>query len=214
MHERRERPPNQKFGERPRRVERAGCLAPPDPLEGERAVAAASWFRCIVEDAFVHTAQLFDTEIGVRNTLPSLTGGSGRQRQHRTADGAIVQNDRIGERSMKRREELAVERRDPQRPCPTPAMRQPGDRLQRLPQPWRVVLALTWVPQRLNRVAVAIDGVPHRHQSTSLREQEEQDAIDDDERFVKERGGAESPLAAGGSERAQERDERLVHTLL
>ena len=60
---------------------------------------------------------------------------------------------------------------------------EPRHRLQRLPQPARRAETLGQVAQRLDRVAVAVDRMPERHQAARFGEQQEQQAVDDGQRL-------------------------------
>jgi hypothetical protein len=68
------------------------------------------------------------------------------------------------------------------------AVREPGDRLQRLPGAARVWRPrLDRVAQRLDRVAVAVRGMPHRHEPARLGEHQEEDPIHDGQRLLEQR---------------------------
>src|SRR5262245_509669 len=63
-------------------------------------------------------------------------------------------------------------------------VRETRDRLKGLPQSSRTRECFYRVPERLDRVAVAVNGMPSRYETSRLREQQEQDAIDDVQRLV------------------------------
>jgi hypothetical protein len=61
----------------------------------------------------VHPAELLDAEIAVCDALTPALRPPRRQRQQRLAYDAVVEPRRIGQRRFDRREQAAVERRDP-----------------------------------------------------------------------------------------------------
>src|SRR5438552_18941340 len=71
VNQRSERLPNEVFGDRLRRIERAGCLADTRPgLQDYRrrspwSVGLMVGCRLIIEQRFVHSAQLLDPEITI-----------------------------------------------------------------------------------------------------------------------------------------------------
>src|ERR1044071_8069570 len=79
-------------------------------------------------------------------------------------------------------------------------MSEPRDRPQSLPQS-AVVRMCGAMRQRLDRVGIAIDLVPDRYERSCLREQQEQNSIDDGERLVECGwiGGARSRERVGQS---------------
>ncbi len=99
---------------------------------------------------------------------------------------ASSSGQRFGERSMHGGKQPAVERWNAQGTGAAAAVRQPRDRLQRLPDTSRPGQSFDAGAKRIDRVAVAERRVPHRHKSPSLGKQQEQDSIDDNQRLVQQ----------------------------
>ena len=67
-------------------------------------------------------------------------------------------------------------------------MHKPRDRLQGFPEAANVARPLRFVAKGLNRVVVAVDRMPVRHESARLGEHQEQQAVHESKRFI-ESGG-------------------------
>jgi hypothetical protein len=155
---------------------------------------------------------LLDAEVAVGDPFPSGPLFPGREGQERFAHLAVVEHRRVRERRVKRREQAAVERRHAQRAGATSMTRESCQRLQGFPHaPWRDS-QLDLRPQGLDRVALAVDGMPARDEPARLGKQQEQDAVDNDERFVNERDPITWTIAAtparGGRKSAGQVDDR------
>ena len=95
-------------------------------------------------------------------------------------------------------------------------MCEPCDRLERFPEAERLAAALDERPQRFDRIALAIHGMPPRHEPARLSEQQEQHTVDDDERLVEEIGAPKAWTAGAPrrGERAEQVRERIVDPFL
>ena len=102
--------------------------------------------RIEIEQPLVDAAELLDAEIAVRDALGPPRASPRRQRQQRLPHRAIVERHAVGERRVGGREQTAVERRHAQRADAAAAMRQPRDRLQRLPHAHAAAAASRPVP--------------------------------------------------------------------
>ena len=140
----------------------------------------------VVEQRFVHRAELLDAEIAVGDALASGAIGRrpGREGEHGAPGRLVVQVAAFGERRPRRREQTAVERRHPQIPGAAAGVREAGDRSQRVPQPRRRLRTLGRGAQRLDAVALAVHRMPQRDEAAGFREQQEEDAIHDRQRLL------------------------------
>ena len=180
--ERRERAAHEVLGQRPRRVEGTGRFAA--FRADERAWRSSEAGRIEVEETLVHAAELLDAEIAIGDAFESSASLPRRQGQHGLSHDAIVERRAIGEWRVGRREEAAVERRHSQRPDAAAVMREPRDGLQRLPDPHRPRQHLDRAAQRFDRVAVAVDRMPARHEAAGFGKEQKQNPIHDDQRLV------------------------------
>ena len=208
LHERLQRVPDQICRHRPRRVERPARL-PHVSRSQQRRVAAGRWF--VVEHALVHGSQLLDVEIAVddaRARRSRRARPSGRA-DRRRADGHYrPAHDRVADRSaiervrLRRREEPAVEGRDAKLTGAAPGVRQPRDRLNGLPQPSIPASLQQRAHNGVEAVAVSIDRVPERKQSSGFGKQQEEHAVEHGQRLLEEHRQRRASL--GCAERADE----------
>jgi hypothetical protein len=153
---------------------------------------------------FVHAAELLDAKIAVGDLFPFSVFDARRQCLNRRGDRPIVEPDAFGEGRLRRREQAAVERRNLQRAGAAAPMGKPCERLQALPQSARDP-ARDFTPHVPEGVAVAIDGMPARNQSSRFGEQQEEQAVHHDQRFI-EQPGVVARLPAGRND-AERRDQ-------
>ena len=142
--------------------------------------------RLVVEQRLVDGAELLDAEIAVGDALaPSAIGRRPRRQRHdRPPRGAIVEIAALGERRPRGREQPAVERRHAQIAGAAAGVREAGDRAQRVPEPRLPPASLGGIAQTFEAVALAIDGMPQRHERARFGEQQEQHAVDDRQRLL------------------------------
>ncbi len=107
-----------------------------------------------------------------------------RKRDHRPPRRLIVQIAAFRQRRPRRREQPAVERCHAQIAGAAAGVREARDRPQRIPQSRGPLRSLRHVAQHLEAVALAVDGMPQRHERTRFGEQQKQDAIDDGQRLL------------------------------
>ena len=134
LHERRKGPANEMFGERPWGIEAAGRFSASAADEYRRPVTRRR--RDVeIEYAFVDATEMFNAEVSVGDPAAPVPLTARRQCQQRIANKLVVERQRVGQRSVCRREQSSIERRDAQRAGPAAAVGQPRDRLQRFPEP-------------------------------------------------------------------------------
>ena len=135
--------------------------------------------RGIVQQRFVHGAELLHAKVPVRNAFAPVPG---RRRARRygndgAAGGRIVQAAAFRERRPGWREQPAVERRHGEIASSATGVRQPRGGAHPVPQA-DAVPAQRCVTERFNAIALAVDGVPQRHKPACLGEQEKEEAVD------------------------------------
>ena len=125
----------------------------------------------------------------VRLAVPTFGGPVGRCRrqcQQRLPRHLVVDGARFGDRRARRRKQAAVERRHDEASGATTPVREPRDRLQRLPQARHLARTLRALAQRFDCVALAIDRMPVGHEVARLGKHEEEHAVHDGERLVEQ----------------------------
>ena len=171
-HERTDRASDEVFGDRLRCVERAGSL--PDAGSGlerdglARIARPRGDARLVVEQRFVHGAELLDAEIPIGDALAAgaIRRRPCRQRQHGAARSVIVEVAPIGEWRPRRREQAAIEGRHAEVACAAAGVRQPVDGADRVPEAGCASRAFRRRAQRFDAVALAINRMPQRHQAS------------------------------------------------
>ena len=137
--ERAERPANDVFRDRLRRVERAGRFARSRSCPELHACAAKATMADlgpVIEQRLVDRPELLDAEIPIRDSLAPRAIGRGprRQRQHRPSRGFIVEIPALGERRARWSEQTSVERSHSQVAGAAAGMSKSRDRAQRVPE--------------------------------------------------------------------------------
>ena len=173
---------------RARRVEgagglarRAGGWAQVDCGRGGRlARAGRARNRLEVEQALVHRAEFLHAKFRVRDALSTVVGAprGETQRLERPGHPLVIERQVVEQRRACRREEAPVERRDVQIARLGTRVSEPRDRLKRCPRSPRRPRLGQPRAKRVDAVAAAVDGMPHRHQLSRLGKQEKQRAVD------------------------------------
>ena len=172
MRERRKRAPDEVFGQRSRRVKGAGRLAAFGANERDDRTRFGRDRGLEVQNALVHASELLDAEVRVGDSFHARLRLPRRQRDERTSSRAVVKRQGVGERRVRRREQAAVERRHAERSRMAPAVGEPRDCLERLPEAAWLQARLDRRPEGLDGVAIAIDGMPPGHQPACFGEQQ------------------------------------------
>src|SRR6185312_5688763 len=122
--------------------------------------------RTVVEQRLVDAAELLDAEVAVDDAFARGAAGasSGRQREQGVACAFVVQIAPLGKRGACGREQPSVERRDAEVSGATARMREAGDGPQRVPQAAWIAAAAAGVHEGVDRIAVAIERMPHRYE--------------------------------------------------
>ena len=177
-----ERSANKKLRDRPRRIETAGRFSPGGirrQHDGSRVTR-----RREVEDALVHRPQLFHTKVVVADAMAPRRRLRGGECHHDPLHDRIGHLTLVNERRVLRREQTAIERRDVEVAGPAPGVRHSRDGLKREPQARRGRPLRDSPAERIDRVALPVNLVPHRDKATRFRKQEEQHAIHNRERLL------------------------------
>ena len=204
--ERSDRAAHDVLRDRLRRVKRSRRLADAgSPLQRH---AGRSGARLIVEQRFVHGAELLDAEVAIRDAFAAgaVRRAARRQRQYCAACRLVVEVAPFGERRACGREEPAVERRDAQFSGAAAGVSEARHRAQRVPPSGAVRRGSGRCAQRFDAVALAVHRVPQRNERPRLGEQQEEDAVHDRQRLleavVERPDGSRSPAAGQRSENA------------
>jgi hypothetical protein len=192
-------------GQRARRVERTGGFA---KVSRSRQPAGVG---LVVEDLLVDGPKLLDVQVAIDDAL--LSGMSirrrGADRQHRLRHHPIVDRLSIEGAGAGRREQASVERGDFQLPGGAAGVREPRDGVDGAPDAPVPASGDQGRDNRIDRVAVPVDGMPDRNQPARLGEEQEQDAIQHGERLLDEK--LEADVTASAAERAQQQFKRFEH---
>ena len=147
---------------------------------GRPARAGRARNRLEVQQALVDRAEFLHAKFRVCDALSTVAGPRAceTQRLERPGHTPVIERQVVEQRRACRREEAPVERRDVQIPRLGTRVSEPRDRLKRCPRsPRRARLGQPGA-KRIDAVAAAINGVPHRHQLSRLGKQEKQRAVD------------------------------------
>ena len=133
-----ERTSNEVVCQRLRRVERTGRLALRRAVLqcDTRCRPAGLDDRFVIEQLLVDGTQLLDAQLAVSDALAAGTihGGPSGEREHGTADRAVVEVAALGQRRAGGREQPAIEGGDAQVARDAAGVRHPARRAQRLPE--------------------------------------------------------------------------------
>ncbi len=143
--------------------------------------------RFVVQHGLIHSPELLDTEVAVINALSAGGSALGRGQGEKCPLHRLFRQRSRRVDCRQRGEEPPVERRDPKVPGNAALAGEPGNRLQRLPQPSRPWRSRYRHPERFDRVAVAIDRMPDRHQPARLGKEQKEHAVDRRQRALKGR---------------------------